>query len=190
MAPGGHAPGLGGRFPGPVVIVLLNGPLGAGKSTLAEALAERLPSSVWLNGDGLVALNPPPPDEGRHLHATIKLLVDHHGSRGYRHFVIDHLWTEPEELEDLRERLKEVDPSAEIRCFLLTVSAEENLRRIKRRAAARAVDELAFELRTVLRERSALSTRPEGVLGEPFDAGSPPAELVERLLERLGKAAR
>ena len=53
------------------MIILLNGPLGIGKSTLAEALAESIDLCVMLDGDHLVAANPPPADEQEHLHATI-----------------------------------------------------------------------------------------------------------------------
>jgi deoxyadenosine/deoxycytidine kinase len=44
------------------VIIVLNGPLGVGKSTLAELLAERIDQCVMLDGDHLVAANPPPAD--------------------------------------------------------------------------------------------------------------------------------
>ena len=37
------------------MIIVLNGPLGIGKSTLAEALAESIDQSVMLDGDHLVA---------------------------------------------------------------------------------------------------------------------------------------
>src|SRR5688500_10985670 len=72
------------------MIIVLNGPLGIGKSTLAEALTESIESCVMLDGDRLVAANPPSADEMEHLHSTIALLVTHHRRFGYRHFVIDH----------------------------------------------------------------------------------------------------
>src|SRR6185369_16091874 len=138
------------------MIIVLNGPLGIGKSTLAEALAENIDGCVMLDGDHLVAANPPPADEIEHLHSTIALLVAHHRRFGYRHFVIDHLWRAPADLADLRRRLLEVDAAADIRCFLLTLPLDENLRRIQRRRSALALDEQAFELRTVAEERGAL----------------------------------
>lgn len=73
------------------MIIVLNGPLGIGKSTLAEALAESIDRCVMLDGDHLVATNPPADDEREHLHSTIALLVGHHRRFGYRHYVIDHL---------------------------------------------------------------------------------------------------
>jgi adenylate kinase family enzyme len=70
------------------MIVVLNGPLGIGKSTLAEALSEAIGQCVMLDGDHLVAANPPAVDGLGHLHSTIAILVEHHRRFGYRHFVI------------------------------------------------------------------------------------------------------
>ena|ERR1700752_2337705 len=158
------------------MIIILNGPLGIGKSTLAEALAESIDACAMLSGDRLVAVNPPSKNELEHLHSTIELLMLHHRRFGYRHFVIEHVWRNESELADLTRRLD--DP--EIHCFLLTLPIEENLRRVERRQAARAIDEREFEHRTLAEERQAL----EGSgLGTPFDVSAPPAELVFRLLD-------
>lgn len=169
------------------MIIVLNGPLGIGKSTLAEALAERIDRCVMLDGDHLVAANPPADDEREHLHSTLALLVGHHLRFGYRHFVIDHLWRSTEELADLRRRLVDHDP--DIRCFLLTLPADENLRRIERRAAARAIDERDFEQRTFAEEHALLTSDAAAELGEPFDVSAPVAELVATMLDRLGLPA-
>src|SRR5215831_1799664 len=145
-----------GQVSEPCMFIVLNGPLGIGKSTLAEALSENIDQCVMLDGDHLIAANPPPVHRLRLLHSTISLLVAHHRRAGYRHFVIDHVWYTPIELADLRRTLHEVDGDADVHCFLLTLSIEENLRRIERRQRARALDERAFERQTVLEEREAL----------------------------------
>jgi shikimate kinase len=168
------------------MIIVFNGPLGIGKSTLAEALAESIDWCVMLDGDHLIAANPRPADEVKYLHSTIALLVTHHRRFGYRHFVIDHLWRTPAELDDLRSRLLEIEPDADILCFLLTLPLEENLHRIQRRQGARALDEQEFELQTVAEERAALFESDAGDLGIPFDVSAPPEDLVEMLLLRLG----
>lgn len=168
------------------MFIVLNGALGIGKSTLAEALSESIDQCVMLDGDHLVAANPPHPDSVRHLHSTIALLVEHHRRFGYRHFVINHVWTSPAELADLRRSLLEVDNAADVRCFLLTLSLEENLLRIHRRQSTRALHELELELQTVAQEREALFCAPEGELGEPFDVSAAPEALVVSILERLG----
>jgi hypothetical protein len=165
------------------MFIVLNGPLGIGKSTLAEALTETIDGCAMLNGDSLMALNPPPTDEVEYLHSTMALLIGHHRSFGYRHFVIDHLWRSIAELADLRRRLIAVEAGADVRCFLLTLPADENLRRIKRRQRARAIDEREFELRTFVEERELLTKGAS--LGEPFDVSAPPPELVDLMLRRL-----
>ena len=166
------------------MIIVLNGPLGIGKSTLAEALTERIESCVMLDGDRLVAVNPAPANELEYLHSIIALLVAHHRRFGYRHFVIDHVWRSPEELGDLRSRLSAIDPNPDIRCFLLTLSSDENLRRIEQRQQARPIDERDFELRTFAEERESLAGRSD--LGEPINVSPPPSELVELMLRRVG----
>lgn len=165
------------------MFIVLNGPLGIGKSTLAEALVESIDHCVMLSGDSVLAANPPPSDELGHLHSAIALLLGHHRRAGYRHFVIEHVWRSSEELADLRRRLVAIDPDAEVRCFLLTLAPDENLRRIERRQRARAIDEREFELRTVAEERNALAQRVD--VGEPFDVSASPAVLVARMLKRL-----
>ena len=165
------------------MIVVLNGPLGVGKSTLAEALAESIDQCVMLDGDHLVAANPPAADELDHLHSTIELLVGHHRGFGYRHFVVNHGWRSGAAVADLRRRLTRLD--ADVRVFLLTLASDENLRRIERRQHARALDEREFELRTVAEERDAMTNPAAGDLGEPFDVSAPPSELVIAILQKL-----
>ena len=168
------------------MIVLLNGPLGTGKSTLAEAFMECLEGWVMLDGDHVVAANPPPVDETGYLHETLGLLVRHHQHHGYRHFVINHIWRTPGEIADLRRRLGHAAVDDDFHCFLLELPLDENIRRIRTRQKSRALREDDFEMRTVMEERAALSGRPDAALGEPFDASAPPAELVVALLARLG----
>ena len=168
------------------MFIVLNGPLGIGKSTLAEALTESIDRCVMLDGDYLVAANPSAVDEIEHLHSTIALLVEHHRRFGYRHFVVNHLWRTPEELADLRRRLLEVDAEADIHCFLLTLPLEENLRRIDCRQDARALDEKEFERRTIAEERRVLFEISTDTVGEPFDVSASPAELVAAMKRRLG----
>ena len=162
------------------MIIVLNGPLGVGKSTLAEALTESIDRCAMLSGDHLVAVNPPPQNELEHLHSTIVLLVRHYRRLGYQNFVVEHVWRTEGELADLKRRLDDTN----VYCYLLTVSIEENLRRIERRQAARAIDEREFEHLTLAEERRALE---QPGLGTPFDVSAPPAELVLRLLAAVGQ---
>ena len=163
------------------MIIVLNGPLGIGKSTLAEALTESIDASAMLSGDQLVAVNPPSKNALEHLHSTFEALVHHHRRFGYRNFVIEHIWRSEWELADLKRRLDD----SKFHCFLLTLPIEENLRRIERRQTARAIDEREFEHLTLPQERLAL----EGPgLGTPFDVSASPAELVLRMLTLVGQS--
>jgi hypothetical protein len=166
-----------------LMILVLNGPLGIGKTTLAEALMERIELCAMIEGDSLAAVNPPPADPLAHLHSAIARLVTHHREFGYRHFVIEHIWHSAADLADLRRHLTRIDAGVEIRCFLLTLTADENLRRIERRQHARAIDEREFELRTYAAERAALAEHSG--LGEPFDMSAGPSELAARMLRGL-----
>lgn len=163
------------------MIVVLNGPIGVGKSTLGELLAENLDGCVALDGDHLIAANPPHANELEHLHATIELLVAHHRRFDYRHFVVNHFWGSKEALDDLRRRL----PDEKLLVLRLTLPEDENRARIEARQTARAVDELGFELETLALERAQLEAAAGHELGEPFDVSASPAELVRTLLERI-----
>ncbi|MHA6493151.1 Gar/GrdA family gentamicin resistance ATP-binding protein [Pseudomonas borbori] len=164
-------------------VIVLNGPLGIGKSTLAEVLMEALDQSVMLDGDQVVAVNPAPDDELEYLHSTLALLIGHHWERGYRHFIVNHIWHSADELDDLRRRLGSF--AVDVHCFLLVLPVEENLQRIRLRQSARAIDELEFEMETVERERAILGDGDDSGLGEPFDVSAAPNELVLAMLTRL-----
>jgi hypothetical protein len=73
----------------------------------------------------------------------------------------------------------------EIHCFRLTLPLEELLRRIERRASARALDESDFERNTVLEEYALLSAAEGSELGEPIDAFGAPDKLAESMLNRF-----
>lgn len=166
------------------MIIVLNGPLGIGKSTLAEALSERIDRCAMLDGDALAAVNPPPLEAREHLHAAMALLVAHHRRFGYCNFVINHLWETEADLDDLRRRL--AAPEERWACYRLTLDRASNLARIARRAEARAIDERTADMSTFDREYALLNGAAGNAPGEPFDVSGPPGSLVEALLEKLG----
>lgn len=167
------------------LVILLNGPLGIGKSTLGEVLGETIGGSVTLDGDALCALNPPPGDEWVALHDVIALLVGHHLPRGYDCFVVNHYWSNAEQIADLKRRLQSMDARLKTHCFRLTLSKEENLRRIADRQKARAIDETEFQAQHFAEEHALLSKAGDE-LGIPFDASDPPDVLAARLIEAIG----
>ncbi len=58
------------------MIIVLNGPLGIGKSTLAEALTESIDAYAMLSGDHLAAVNPPSKNAIDHSHSWLLLTFD------------------------------------------------------------------------------------------------------------------
>jgi hypothetical protein len=167
------------------MLILLNGPIGIGKSALCEALGEAIEGSVALDADRLAEANPLAADRTAQLHEVIALLVAHHYAQGYRHFVINHYWSDASAVADLAGRILSIDPEIEHRRCRLTLSEEENRRRIERRQAARVIDERDFEWRTLAEERAVLARAPLE-LGEPFDVSDPVDVLVTRMKGVLG----
>lgn len=167
------------------MIVVLNGPLGIGKSTLAELLTESIDSCVHLDGDALVAVQPAPEDPIELLHSSLAVLLPHYRAAGYRHFIISHIWKTAAELEALKSAVAPQD-GADVSVFLLTLPLEDNLRRVAARQRARAADETEFEMETLREERESLYSGSSGSLGHPFDVSGSPTELVTELRRRLG----
>ncbi len=167
------------------MIVIVNGPIGIGKSSLGEALSESIENCVHIDGDRIAAANPPPDDEIEFLHSTICVLVPHLQRYGYRHFVINHYWESPDAIADLERRIRKLDPAQKFRRFLLTLPMDQNLERIRRRQSARAIDELQSELRIVEEERQVLKAWPSSEPDEIVDVSAPLDVLVSGLLETL-----
>ena len=167
------------------MFVLLNGPLGIGKSTLAEALGEEIEGCVTLSGDALAAINPPQADETAQVHAAMAALVAHHWAGGYRHFVIEHYWPTVHALADIAEHLLEIAPGEPVHCFRLVLQEKESRNRIARRQEARAIDDRAFEWESFSKEYALLSHAGDS-LGQPFDVSGPVDLLVARMLRLLG----
>lgn len=172
------------------MIVLLNGPLGVGKSTLAEVLVSRIPNSVMIDGDAVVEVNPAPPDEVALLHATIHLLVGHYARFGYRHVVVNHLWTRAEDLRDLALRLASGSAQGHVHCFRLTIPWEENARRILARARGADSRTIDAQLRTATVERRALDRARGDALGHPMDAIRAPDHLADLILAHVSLTRR
>jgi len=168
------------------VLVLINGPLGCGKSTLGEALAESLDQGVFIDGDALCALNPPPNDEHVMLNTSLSLLLSQHWANGYLRFFVSHAWESADHMDQLAASLQQAIPSLTVRSFLLTLPREENLERIERRRAARAIDETAFEDRQFAHEYEVFSNVVGNELGIPLDASADVEALVVKVKGLLG----
>ena len=119
------------------MIIIINGPLGIGKTSVTEELLYHFEHAVMLDGDHIGAVVPfDIYDPGRieYLYQTIQHLVAWHVAHGYRDFVIDYVFEEPESLARLRQLLSE--SSDEIYAFRLVCAEAEMEQRIHRRAQA------------------------------------------------------
>ena len=153
------------------MIVIINGPLGIGKTETAWELLAMFEKAVMLDGDFLGAVQPfKIDDEARvaYLYRTLAHVIAFHRENGYEHFVINYVFEHPDSLRDLRQRLALMD--SEIYAFRLICAADEHARRIRQRRSLAGDEQLAWELQrgpelAAIQERNALL----GDLGFPLD---------------------
>lgn len=94
----------------PPCIIIINGPLGIGKSTTAWALSEKFAKAVMLDGDYIAAFHPFDFYNQTHLdyaYDTFAVLMRHHVANGFRHFVVNWVLESAAQLEALSSRLAE-----------------------------------------------------------------------------------
>jgi GrpB-like predicted nucleotidyltransferase (UPF0157 family)/predicted kinase len=116
------------------MIILINGPLGVGKTEVAWKLIEKFDRAILLDGDYLGAVHPfeiHDPQRVAYLYDTICHVARFHAQHGYRNLVIDYVFEQPESLAKLRQALNAIDDVTY--AFRLTCSPEEIDRRIRTR---------------------------------------------------------
>ena len=149
------------------MIIIINGSLGVGKSSVAEQLHYKFEKSVHLDGDCIGDVQPfRIYDKSRlnHLYRTMELLIGFHQSNDYRNFVINYVFESSESLQELLDLLYPLDPS--IHCYWLTCEEEEQAKRIRNRRREDLEWELSrfVELRRIQKEAS-----QHGFLGKEVD---------------------
>lgn len=118
----------------PTMIVILNGSVGVGKTTVAFALNESFDKSVMIDGDYLGAVHPGELyDTARisYLYKTIAHLVGFHRAHGYPNVVINYVFESPGSLAELVDGLRPHD--SDIHTFWLVCAEAEQRERILRR---------------------------------------------------------
>lgn len=170
------------------MIVILNGSVGVGKTSVSWALNESLDRSVMLDGDYLGAVHPfEIYDDARvsYLYKTIAHLLEFHQAHGYTNFVINYVFESPESLAALTGSLSELD--GDIHTFWLTCAeAGQRDRILKRRTDGwRWELERFTELNAILE-----ATSERGDVGARLDTtGKAVGEivgLIRRQLEATG----
>lgn len=159
------------------VIVIINGSLGVGKSTVSEALLEKLSPAVLLEGDALGDVQPFQMYDAEriaYLYRTISHLLAFHVQNGYQNIIINYVF---ESEASLRALVTQVEShQVPVYCFYLTCEATIQAQRIRRRnnnqvdwelqrypvlnriqAAARKKDFLGWEVPTSHRTAEAVA---------------------------------
>lgn len=116
------------------VVIIVNGPLGIGKTATSWALLERFERAVMLDGDYIAALHPFRYDDGNHLdyaYRTLCHLVAFHVAHGYRNFIVNWVFERPEHLAALCAALATLAPP--VVAVRLTCSLSELERRVRQR---------------------------------------------------------
>ncbi len=162
------------------MIVVLNGSVGVGKTSVAWALDECFDTSVMLDGDYLGAVHPfRLYDAARvtYLYQTLAHLVSFHQKHGYTNFVVNYVFESPESLSELVGYLRPTD--GDIRTFWLMCSEDEQRRRI----LERKTDQWAWELERFTELNAILEAASEhGDIGARVDTTDKSvAEIVEAI---------
>jgi len=116
------------------MIIIINGSLGVGKTSVADELRYKFDRSVHLDGDSIGDVHPFEIYDDiriRHLYRTLELLIGFHQKNGYQNFVINYVFESPESLRELLDLLHPLDPS--IHVYWLTCDKEEQAERIRNR---------------------------------------------------------
>ena len=162
------------------MIVILNGSVGVGKTTVAWALSGSLGKSVMLDGDYIGAVHPfEICDEARvtYLYRTLAHLTAFHQKYGYTDFVVNYVFESPESLAELIGYLRPLD--GDIHTFWLVCMEDEQRRRILKRKT----DQWAWELERFVELNAILEAASErGDIGKRLDTtGQSVREVVTQI---------
>lgn len=165
------------------MIIIINGPCGIGKTTVAWELYQKFDRSVMLDGDYIGAIHPfEIYDTARitYLYKTIQQLVRFHSTEGhYENFVINYVFETSESLSELKRMLIELNPT--LYTIRLTCEAEELERRLYQRHTD--TEELVWYLERC-RELTGIqdAAAQKGDIGYPVDTtGLTVTEVAERI---------
>ncbi len=173
------------------MIIVINGPLGIGKTSVAWALNAHLAPCVMLDGDYVGAVEPFEIHDAMrvtYLYRTLAHLVAYHQREGgYRNFVIDYVFETPESLAELLVLLRPLDPN--IRVFRLTCTLEKMVRRIQARGSGISQEQVGWEVsrgRELMVMQEAAAQR--GFLGTIVDTSTlDPEQTARVILQQLAE---
>ncbi len=115
------------------MLVVINGGIGAGKTTISKCLANEIVGAVWIEGDSLGFASP---NNDYVLNAGIDLITAH-SKNGARVIIFDMFFDDSQKLDWFISR---VDFKSHV--FYLSASEDEISERIRRRARPRSEAEI------------------------------------------------
>jgi broad-specificity NMP kinase len=162
------------------MILIINGSLGVGKTSVAEELHWKFDKSIHLDGDSIGNVNPfeiYDPARIDHLYRTLELLIRFHQGFGYHNFVINYVFESADSLQALLDLLHPLDPV--IHTYWLTCTESEQARRIR----ARGRSETDWELqRFVALQHIQAGAARQGFIGIEVDTSDlATAQVAEKI---------
>lgn len=165
------------------MIVILNGSVGVGKTSVSWALQELFDKAVMLDGDFIGAVHPfEIYDRKRidHLYQTFAHLVKFHTSHGYSNYILNYVFETPEQIRALHDLLSPLH--SEIRAIYLTCSETEQEKRIK----ARHTDQTDWELKRFKELNNILKKSAwNGDIGQRIDTTDLSVKAVAQIIWEL-----
>jgi deoxyadenosine/deoxycytidine kinase len=169
------------------MIVIINGPLGIGKSETSWQLLYRLPRAVMLDMDHIAAFHPCDYYCQEHLdyaYSTAGILVEHHVRHGFSDFILNWVFESPDQLARLKKELARFDQP--IHSFRLRCEPDEIARRIRARNREDLDGEIARSRELVAILDAAAQT---GDIGTVIDTTSLTVEqTVDRIWDQVQAA--
>jgi broad-specificity NMP kinase len=162
------------------MIIIINGSLGVGKTSVAEHLTTKFNRAVHLDGDAIGDVHPfAIYDDARitHLYHTLAHLIAFHQENGYPNFVINYVFESHTSLQELLNLLRPLDNDVQV--YWLTCRAEEQEKRIR----ARSRDQISWELERFVELQAIQAQAAEGgFIGEEVDTtGLSVDQVVEKI---------
>ena len=169
------------------MIIIINGSVGVGKTSVAEQLHWIFDKSIHLDGDCIGNVHPfeiYDVERIDHLYHTLALLVEFHQSHGYANFVINYIFESAGSLQQLLDLINPLDQS--IHTYWLTCEKNE----LERRIRGRGGDEIDWELnRTVELQGIQRKAAGEGFIGKEIDtSGSSAARVAQEIWKDIFKS--
>ena len=116
------------------MILIINGPLGIGKTTIAWHLLEKFRTGVMLDGDYIAALHPFDYYNPTHLdyaYTTFRVLIAHHLAHDICDFVLNWVFENASRLQQFQQSLE--DLVSPVLVYRLTCTPEALEKRIRQR---------------------------------------------------------